>query len=80
MSKREFLKKYLPHAFKAKETNDLVVAIIIYVAIAVIGGAVIGILAKLPIIGIVFALVGAVVDLYALVGVVLSILVFTQRL
>lgn len=74
----DFLKKYLPHAFKAKETNDFIVSLIIYAVIAIVGGAVIGLLSELPIIGFVFGLFGAVVDLYALVGVVLSILVFVK--
>lgn len=74
----DFLKKYLPHAFKAKETNDFIVSLIIYAAVAIIGGAVIGLLSKLPIIGVVFTLVGAVVDVYALAGIALSILVFTK--
>lgn len=74
----EFLKKYLPHAFKAKQTNDFIVSLIIYAAIAIVGGAIIGLLAKLPIIGLIFSIVGAIVDLYALVGIVLSILVFVK--
>ncbi len=74
----DFLKKYLPHAFKAKQTNDFIVSLIIYAAIAIVGGAIIGLLAKLPIIGLIFSIVGAIVDLYALVGIVLSILVFVK--
>ena len=74
----DFLKKYLPHAFKAKQTNDFIVSLIIYAAIAIVGGAIIGLLTKLPIIGLIFSIVGAIVDLYALVGIVLSILVFVK--
>lgn len=37
-----------------------------------------GLLAKLPLIGIIFSLIGSLVGLYALVGVVLSILVFVK--
>lgn len=40
----------------------------------------IGLLAKLPIIGVLFGLVGSLVGLYALVGIVLSILVFLKVL
>ena len=40
----------------------------------------IGLLVKLPIIGIIFTLVGSLVGLYALVGIVLSILVFVKVL
>lgn len=51
---------------------------LIYIVIDVVCGVVIGLLAKIPLIGILFSLVGAVVGLYALVGVVLSILVFLK--
>ena len=54
--------------------------LIIYALVAIVGGSVIGLLAKLPIIGIIFTLVGSLVSLYALVGIVLSILVFVKVL
>ena len=40
----------------------------------------IGLLAKIPLIGIIFSLVGSLIGLYALVGIVLSILVFVKVL
>lgn len=72
----DFLKKYFPRAFKANDVSDLVVALIIYLAIGIIGGAIIGVLCKIAIIGTIFTIVGAIIDLYALIGIVLSILVF----
>lgn len=74
----EQLKKFFPHAFKATELNPFIIALIIYVVIDVVCGAIIGLLAKLPIIGIIFSLLGALVGLYALIGIVLSILVFVK--
>ncbi len=74
------LKKIFPSAFKATDLTPFIIALVIYVLIDVICGFVIGLLAKLPIIGIVFSLLGAVVGLYALIGVVLSILVFVKVL
>ena len=74
----ELLKKYFPFAFKATELTPFIISLVIYVLIDVVCGVVIGLLAKLPIIGIVFSLLGAVIGLYALVGIVLSILVFLK--
>ena len=74
----DILKKILPNAFKANDLKAFITALVIYVLIDVVCGFVIGLLAKLPIIGIIFSIVGAVVGLYALVGIVLSILVFVK--
>ena len=46
--------------------------------IDIVCGFVIGLLAKIPILGIIFSLLGSIVGLYALVGIVLSILVFVK--
>jgi len=74
----DFLKKFFPNAFKATELKAFIIALVIYVLIDIVCGAVIGILAKIPLIGIIFSLLGTVVGLYALVGIVLSILVFAK--
>ena len=74
------LKKFFPHAFKATELSKLIITIIIYLLIDVVCGFVIGLLAKLPIIGIIFGLLGSLVGLYATVGIVLAILVFLKVL
>ena len=76
----DILKKLYPHAFKAKNLGALIVALLVYVIIDIVCGAVIGLLAKLPLIGIIFGLLGSVIGLYALVGIVLSILVFVKVL
>ena len=72
------LKKFFPQAFKAKDVPALSIALIIYILIDVVCGFVIGLLAKLPLIGFVFGLVGSLVGLYALIGIVLSVLVFLK--
>ncbi len=74
----EMLKKFFPNAFKATELKAFIIALVVYVVIDIVCGAVIGLLAKIPLIGIIFSLVGAVVGLYALVGIILSILVFVK--
>ena len=74
----DMLKKFFPAAFKATEVKAFIISLIIYTLIDVVCGFVIGLLAKIPLIGIIFSLVGSLVGLYALVGVILSILVFVK--
>ena len=72
------LKKFFPHAFTATELKAFIISLVIYVLIDIVCGVVIGLLAKIPILGILFSLIGSLVGLYALVGVILSILVFVK--
>lgn len=74
----DILKKFFPTAFKATEVKAFIISLIIYVLIDVVCGFVIGLLAKIPVLGIIFSLLGSLVGLYALIGVVLSILVFVK--
>lgn len=74
----DILKKFFPVAFKATEVKAFIISLIIYVLIDIVCGFVIGLLAKIPVLGIIFSLLGSLVGLYALVGVVLSILVFVK--
>lgn len=74
----DMLKKLFPHAFRAKETNPFIVALVIYILIDIVCGFLIGLLAKLPLVGVLFSLVGSLVGVYATAGVVLSILVFVK--
>lgn len=70
----DILKLIFPFSFKAKDSNGLVVAILIYVVIAVIGAILLGLLSKIPFVGIVFGVLGGVVDLYAVAGIVFAVL------
>ena len=74
------LKSVFPHAFKATDLVPFVITLIVYLIIDVVCGFVIGLLAKLPIIGFVFAFLGSLVGLYALIGIILSVLVFIKVL
>ena len=67
------LKKIFPLSFKyKKDVTDLIIGIIIYVVLAAIGGALIGLV---PIVG---WIIGGILDLYVAVGVVLLILAFLK--
>ena len=74
----ETVKKYFPHAFKAEDVKSLVIALVVYVLIDIVCGAVIGLLAKIPVLGIIFGILGSLVGLYALIGIILSILAFLK--
>ena len=74
----DLAKKLFPQAFNAKTTAGLIVTLIIYVLIDIVCGFVIGLLAKIPLLGIIFSILGSVIGLYALIGIVLSILVFLK--
>ncbi len=76
----DILKKFFPHAFKSNEVAAFIITLIIYILIDIVCGFVIGLLVKIPILGIIFSLLGSLIGLYALVGVVLSILVFAKVL
>lgn len=80
----DMLKKLFPHAFAATEQNKLVTALIVYIVVAVVGalvGWLVGtLLGWIPvvgfIIGLVLKIVGTVVDVYAIGGVILTLLVY----
>ena len=72
------LKKFWPTPFKVKEkdVNSFVVQLIIFVIVCAVAGAIIGLLAKIPLIGLIFGIIGGLVELYGTIGVVLCILKF----
>ncbi len=74
----DMLKKFYPNAFAASELNSFIIALVIYVIIDVVCGLIIGFLAKIPFVGIIFSILGTVVGLYALIGIILSVLVFAK--
>lgn len=74
----DFLKTLWPTPFKIEKGNvsGFIVQLIIFIVICAVIGALIGLLAALPIIGIIFSILGGLMELYGLVGVVLCILQF----
>ena len=74
----DILKKFFPTAFKSNDLKPFIIALVVYLLIDIVCGVVIGVLAKLPIIGFIFSLIGTVIGLYALIGIILSVLVFVK--
>lgn len=74
------LNKIFPHAFKVKpqEVSSLIIAILIYIVIGILGGLAITLLSYLPIIKIICGALGALMDLYAVAGIVIAVLVYVK--
>ncbi len=72
------LKKLWPTPFKIKEKDiaSFIIQLVIFLVICAVIGWLISILAGIPIIGIIFSLLGAIVEIYSLVGIVLCVLKF----
>ena len=72
------LKKLWPTPFKIKKGNlaSFLIQLIIFLVVVAVVGWLIGLLAHLPIVGIVFSLLGSLIGIYNLVGIILCILRF----
>ncbi len=76
----DFLNKVFPISFKCTEKDAFIKALIMYVVAGVVGGLIIGLLSRIPFVGILFGLMGYLAEVYVTAGIVLSILVFTKVL
>ena len=77
----ETIKKIFPYSFKEKnDIGALIVNILIQFLVGAIAGILIGVLARIPILGIVIVLLGGLIDLYVVAGIVLSILDYLKVL
>lgn len=76
------LKKIWPTPYKIDKGNlvSFLVQLIIFVVLTTVVGWLIGVLAKVPVAGIIFGLIGALMEVYTVVGIVLCILRFVGAL
>lgn len=74
----DIFKKIFHFSFNSKDVTNLIIALIFYIIVCGICGAIIGFLAKIPILGIVFSLLGSVLGIYGLIGIVLSVITFIK--
>ena len=74
----EFLKNLWPIPFKIKKGNlgSFIWKLIVFIVVTAIVGTLIGLLAGIPIVGIIFSILGSLVGVYNLIGIVLCVLVF----
>lgn len=76
----DMIRKVFPFSFGAKEVKELVIKILIYLVVGAVLGWVIGLFAKIPVLGLIFSLAGTVVGLYCFVGIVLAVLDYMKVL
>ena len=74
----QFLRSLWPTPFKIKKGDvvSLIVQLVIFLVVCAVVGWLIGILAEIPILGIIFTLLGSLMEIYSLVGIVLCVLKF----
>ena len=72
------LKTIWPTPFKIKKGDvaSLIIQLVIFVVVCAVVGWVISLLSAIPVLGLIFKLVGALVEIYGVVGIVLCVLVF----
>jgi len=71
----DMLKQFFPFSFgKKPDITSLVIALLVYLVAALVAGIVIAILNLIPIIKILGWILGSVVELYVVVGIVLTVL------
>ena len=74
----DMLKKLWPTPFKIERKNltSFLVQLIIFIVVCAVVGVLIGVLRSIPILGIIFWIVGSLLEIYSIVGIVLCVLVF----
>lgn len=70
----KLLKKIWPFSFESNSLSHLVLKVIVYVVIGLIFAILMGLLHSIPVINVLFFIIGPLVDLYVLVGLVLLLL------
>ena len=74
----DFMKKLWPTPFKIQKGNvvSFVVQLLVFLILTALFGWLIGLLSALPVVGIVFGIVGSLMGIYTLIGAVLCLLKF----
>lgn len=70
----EFLRKFWPFSFETKSVSNLVIKAIIYVVVASLFGALIGLCGKVAVLNVIMYILGPVVDIYMVAGLVILFL------
>ncbi len=73
------LKKLFPYSFeKKKSLVALLINVLVYLIIGAIASALIFLLSAIPIVNLVTGILGGLVDLYVIIGIILSILHYAK--
>lgn len=74
----DFLKKFWPTPFKIEKNNvkSFLITLLVFIIACAVVGVLIGVLAKIKLIGIIFSIIGSLFEIYGIVGIVLCVLKF----
>ncbi len=74
----DMIKKLWPTPFKIEKGNlaSFLIQLIIFLVITAVVGVLIGVLSSIPVLGVIFWIVGSLMEIYTLTGIVLCILNF----
>ena len=74
------IKPFFPINNKVEKGNggSLAIVILIYLAISVVCGIILGVLSLIPFVGILTGILGTLIGLYNLAGIILAIIAFLQ--
>ena len=74
----DLLKKFWPTAFSVKKGDvvSLVIQLLVFIVVCGVIGILIGVFAKIWLIGVIFKILGTLLEAYGIVGIVLSVLRF----
>ena len=76
----EFLKKVWPFSFETKDVTNLVFKAILYVLFLTVASILMGVLSSVPVVNVIFYVLGSLVDVYVLVGLVVLFLSYFKIL
>ncbi len=76
----ELLRKIWPFSFDTNSVSNLVIKAIVYILIGVIFGILVGLLKNVPVLNVIFYIIGPLVDLYVVAGLVIMFLNFFKVL
>ncbi|MBQ2118178.1 MAG: hypothetical protein II192_03885 [Clostridia bacterium] len=71
-----FLKSLWPTPFRVEKGNvvSFLIQLIIFIVVCAVVGWLISLLAGIPVIGVIFSILGGLMELYGLIGIVLCVL------
>ncbi|MBQ5809996.1 MAG: hypothetical protein IIW23_00265 [Clostridia bacterium] len=70
----DLLKQIFPLSFRAKDTTNRIIVLVIYLAAGFVGSFILGVLSFIPIIKYLFMIIGWVLEIYVFAGIVLTLL------
>ena len=74
----DLLKTLWPTPFKIERKNlsSFLIQLIIFIVVCAVVGVLIAVLSAIPILGVIFWIVGSLLEVYSIIGIVLCVLVF----